>query len=58
MVQRSSGEANNLTSHFMKPEGSPQCTLEPAILLTQNNLVHAFQISVIKIHFNSPLINA
>jgi hypothetical protein len=58
MVRRSSGEANNLTSHFMKPEGSLQCALEPAIILSQNNLVQGLQISAIKIHFNSPIINA
>jgi hypothetical protein len=58
MVQRSSGEANNLTTHFMKPEASLQCALEPATILNQNNLVQDLQISAIKIHFNSPLINA
>ena len=56
MVRRSSREANISTSHFMKPEGSLQCSQEPTPILSQTNLVHALEISAIKIHFNNPLI--
>jgi hypothetical protein len=56
MVRRSSGEVESSTSHFTKLEGSLQCSQEPTTVLSQTNLVHALQISAIKIHFNSPLI--
>ena len=55
-MRSSSREANILTSYFMKPEGSLQCSQEPATILSQTKLVHALKISAIKIHFNSPLI--
>ena len=54
MVRKSSREANILTSHFIKPEGSLQCSQQPATILSQTNLVHAIDISYTKIHFNSP----
>jgi hypothetical protein len=56
MVHRSSAEADSLSSHFMNPKGSLQCSREPVTIMSQTNLVHVLQITAIKIHFNGPLI--